>query len=559
MASSKSQGAYGFDSSGLERAAKAAKELDKSPNARQAFELSSKQEETKQSEYSAKVKELEIRKVQVEQAEKRKTIEHELSSAQQKSKFDDQLARSRYEEQLQTHAQMQELNRKRDEDSVSRQEALRRQTIEYEQQLRTHSEEQRLLNREKAKIDRLFKTRELRHEDIRLKETERRNTLTQLWKNNLEAVGSGLRSYLSDFRNIAYLAGGLTLAFLGFQFARSTGRMATYFVESRIGKPSLIRDTSRRTSLKQYALSPLQALYTHAIVKGRLLPTSTSQREKDILEGIFINPELEMQLKTLGHSIVNRKRHYAPFRNLLLYGPPGTGKTMFARSLAQHSGMDYAIMTGGDIGPLGKDGVTGLHRIFDWASTTNKGVLLFMDEADAFLRRRTTEKISEEMRNALNALLYRTGTASHKFMLVLASNTPEQLDRAILDRVDEMIFFDKPGDKERLQIFYYYLLEYCTPTTSLRKKIDSFVKHPRTLVYKKTEIGMQGVEDSHIEKICERTRGFSGREIYKLVISWHDAAFNNENAILTPVIMERVLVDHLKQHKQREEWEISNS
>jgi hypothetical protein len=48
-------------------------------------------------------------------------------------------------------------------------------------------------------------------------------------------------------------------------------------------------------------------------------------------------------------------------------------------------------------------------QVFDWAATTRKGVLLFVDEADAFLRRRSTEHMSEELRNALNAFLYRTG------------------------------------------------------------------------------------------------------------------------------------------------------
>lgn len=38
-ASKKSKGAYGFDASGLERAAKAAKELDSSSHAKEAFEL----------------------------------------------------------------------------------------------------------------------------------------------------------------------------------------------------------------------------------------------------------------------------------------------------------------------------------------------------------------------------------------------------------------------------------------------------------------------------------------------------------------------------------------
>lgn len=61
------------------------------------------------------------------------------------------------------------------------------------------------------------------------------------------------------------------------------------------------------------------------------------------------------------------------YRNLLFYGPPGTGKTLFAKKLAMHSGMDFAIMTGGDVAPMGRDGVTAMHKVFDWASTSRKG------------------------------------------------------------------------------------------------------------------------------------------------------------------------------------------
>ena len=69
-------------------------------------------------------------------------------------------------------------------------------------------------------------------------------------------------------------------------------------------------------------------------------------------------------------------------RTLVLLGPPGTGKTMFARGLAHHSGLDYAILTGGDIAPLGRDAVTELHKLFDWAKTSRRGLLLFVDEAE---------------------------------------------------------------------------------------------------------------------------------------------------------------------------------
>ena len=35
--------------------------------------------------------------------------------------------------------------------------------------------------------------------------------------------------------------------------------------------------------------------------------------------------------------------------------------------------MDYAILTGGDIVPLGRDGVTAMHKVFDWAGASRKG------------------------------------------------------------------------------------------------------------------------------------------------------------------------------------------
>lgn len=43
------------------------------------------------------------------------------------------------------------------------------------------------------------------------------------------------------------------------------------------------------------------------------------------------------------------------------------------QKLAMHSGMDYAIMTGGDVAPMGREGVTAMHKVFDWANTSRRG------------------------------------------------------------------------------------------------------------------------------------------------------------------------------------------
>lgn len=48
---------------------------------------------------------------------------------------------------------------------------------------------------------------------------------------------------------------------------------------------------------------------------------------------------------------------------------------LFFQKLAKHSGMEYAILTGGDVAPMGKDAVAAIHKVFDWANTSKKGKL----------------------------------------------------------------------------------------------------------------------------------------------------------------------------------------
>lgn len=176
---------------------------------------------------------------------------------------------------------------------------------------------------------------------------------------------------------------------------------------------------------------------------------------------------------------------------------------MFAKSLARESGLNYAIMTGGDVAPLGKDAVTEIHKIFDWAESSSKGVLLFIDEADAFLRKRSAGVISEDLRNALNAFLYRTGEASKKIMVVYASNQPEQFDWAINDRIDDMVGFSNPALEERLKMITFYLDKYIVNPAKGSKQII-----------------VDGIDEVAIREVAENTVGFSGREISKLAIAW---------------------------------------
>eukprot|EP00622_Pseudochattonella_farcimen_P003137 FR738244.1.p1 GENE.FR738244.1~~FR738244.1.p1 ORF type:complete len:299 (+),score=45.02 FR738244.1:2-898(+) len=254
------------------------------------------------------------------------------------------------------------------------------------------------------------------------------------------------------------------------------------------------------------------------------------------MKGVILDPITEQRLRSIAVSTKNTKRNQAPFRHLLLYGPPGTGKTLFAKALAKHSGLDYAIMTGGDIAPLGRDAVTEMHRVFDWADTSRKGVLLFIDESDAFLRRRATEHISEDMRNALNAFLYRTGESSHKFMVVYASNQPEQFDGAVSDRIDEMVEFALPTEPERLTMIAYYVDMLLSAPTDSQKII------------------IEGITEEMVHDVAHQTVGFSGREINKLAVAWQSAAYGVSPPIFTEQLMFEVLKTHIATKKLKMSW-----
>jgi ATPase family AAA domain-containing protein 3A/B len=301
-------------------------------------------------------------------------------------------------------------------------------------------------------------------------------------------------------------------------------------IESRIGKPSLVRDTSRLnfSDMLRHPFATAKRIYI-------------SRKPEDSLKGVILRPSLEERLRDVAIATRNTKHNRGMYRNILFYGPPGTGKTLFAKKLAQHSGMDFAILSGGDVTPMGRDGVTAVHKVFDWANTSRRGLLLFLDEADAFLRKRSSEGMSEDLRATLNAFLYRTGEQSSKYMMVLASNTPEQFDWAVNDRLDEVVEFQLPGLDERKRLVFLYFEKFVLEPAAQgrrRLKVDTFD-------YKAVCSG-----------IADMTEGLSGREISKLGVSWQASAYASETGLLTEkMVMERVH-DVLKQHDQKMSWEV---
>lgn len=525
--------AYRFDSSALERAASAAKELERSKFAKEALELSKMQENSRQMEmqaeykkYEASIEQLKAEQKRVDGEERRKNMQEDTKQQQIRAQYQDQLARKRYDDQLIQQQKLNEETRRRQEESVARQEAMRKATIEHEMELR-HKNEMRKLEAElkaKAKIDR--ENQDLNLEKIRLKASEHRITVLESIKTAGSILGTGAKTLLSDWDMILAAAGGLSLVALGIYTAKGSSSVALRSLEARLRKPSLVRETSRFAFLDTLQ-HPIEAL------------KKLKSKQADALSDMVLAPKLEERLRDIAIATKNTKRNCGMYGNVLLHGPPGTGKTMFAKKLARYSGMDYAILTGGDLAPLGGDGVTQIHKLFDWALTSRKGLLIFIDEAEAFLRKRSTERISEDLRAMLNAFLYRTGEQSDKFMMVLASNTPEQFDWAVNDRLEQMVEFRLPDREERERLIRLYF--------------DKHILQPAIEGKGRLKVA-QFDYSSLCSKMADLTKGMSGRELSQLGLIWQKAAYASEDGVLTDkMVMDRCL-EAIHEHKKKVHW-----
>jgi ATPase family AAA domain-containing protein 3A/B len=114
-ASSSNKSVTGFDPEGLERAAKAARDLDNSRNAAAAIELIKTQEASKQHEAAAKRAEMDAyaqqmraKNIELEGEEARKTLDMQTQNDKRRADYQDQLERKRQVDMLNAQKYMQE-------------------------------------------------------------------------------------------------------------------------------------------------------------------------------------------------------------------------------------------------------------------------------------------------------------------------------------------------------------------------------------------------------------------------------------------------------------------
>lgn len=517
-----------FDPTMLERGAAALTEIDKSKHSQWAFEHAMLQEKTSQFSHLRDVEQQRTGRAEIEgqfasaQAEEmRRTISHMADQERTTSQFKAQVEHELHGRKLENQKEMLDYQLKREQEQFLQHEQIRvgnekeleaaaRDTIRMKGQFdqETAVAEAKASAAGAAQQER--ENIEIRLRELRARHAEERSTRLQAIEETFSGLSAGLKALHEDPSKMATLVTGLTCLALGVYGARAATRVASTLLEKHLGRPPLVRETSRWTWRPQLSRWPW------------------GKKEKpNLFESIVLEEELEHRLKWTTNALLNAQQNGTPFRHLLLHGPPGTGKTLFARTLARQSGLDYAVMSGGDLGPLGKEGPNELHKLFGWAQNSKRGLVLFIDEADAFLRRgRGAEgAMSEDARNALSVFLHHTGTESARVAVILATNVPSVLDRAVLDRIDEAFEFPRPAYEQRV--------------TMLNMFVDQYIHRPT-----KKGKAIQVDEDINAEfllEVAKKTEGFSGRQLAKLVLALQSAVFGSGTQKLTKGLADAVL------------------
>ncbi|PKA59994.1 26S protease regulatory subunit 6A like [Apostasia shenzhenica] len=546
--------AAGFDPEALERGAKALKEINNSPQAKKAFEVIKKQEETRQAELAADKAKFQALQAQFETdrqrviyEEQKKLVQQQAQAKAQMARYEDELARKRMQAEHESQrTRNQELVKMQEESSI-RQEQIRRATEEQIQAQKRQTEREKAeIERETIRVKALAEAEGRAHEAKLSEEVNRRmlveraNAEREKWVSAINAtfehIGGGLRAILTDQNKLMVAVGGVTALAAGVYTTREGARVVWGYIDRILGQPSLIRESSR-------GKYPWSGFLSRAVASLRSKGKNATNGNS--LGDVILHPSLQKRVEQLAKATANTKAHQAPFRNMLFYGPPGTGKTMAARELARKSGLDYALMTGGDVAPLGSQAVTKIHQLFDWAKKSNSGLLLFIDEADAFLCERNKTYMSEAQRSALNALLFRTGDQSKDIVLALATNRPGDLDSAVADRIDEVLEFPLPGEEERFKLLKLYLGKYIEKAGERKPGLLSLVKR------QPQKIEIKGITDDLIWEAAAKTEGFSGREIAKLMASVQAAIYGSKECELNPGLFREVVDYKVAEHQQR--------
>ncbi|XP_055336848.1 uncharacterized protein LOC129587175 isoform X2 [Paramacrobiotus metropolitanus] len=210
-------------------------------------------------------------------------------------------------------------------------------------------------------------------------------------------------------------------------------------------------------------------------------------------------------------------------RGVLFWGPPGTGKTFMAKAVAYECGKDITsvpvyVISGAEL--LTKwvgESENHLRLIFQQAQL-NSPSIIFIDELDGLVRRRTTSESDHVNFNMVSTMLtLLNGVIDRGSVIVIATtNYKDVLDPALMrsGRFDLKILFPAPNTEERTLILETLTKDWKVPLTDTDRAAVA--------------VNTEGFTGADLDLLCKKAQNISELAVEQQKESDNNNYNNNE-------------------------------
>lgn len=200
--------------------------------------------------------------------------------------------------------------------------------LEHDRALEVNRASEKIKEETEKKIARAKAEAERANEDVHLRRLkaeaqQRRMRNVAAIKTIFDNCSTLIVSAANHPKKVFIFVGYITLFITGIYIAREAARLCRIILESALGKPQLIRETTRQSYLKSLFTSILEIASLKFLNRRIKQAKQIEEICKREFEDLILPKALKTRIVKLAASARKSRFNDAPHRHILLYGPPG--------------------------------------------------------------------------------------------------------------------------------------------------------------------------------------------------------------------------------------------